>query len=152
MAALDLPADGSDPFGHDITTYNEWLRFSQNLRRTTLYAVKSNIIRDTILPSLIEQTPQNIKVYLTQQFNTLNTIIVAHNSMVESFNSLVDSDAEIFRSLSRQAKTSEQWSELITWGEASKNRQDRFSDQINSIKKSIERIGLAATDVAAAYM
>ena len=97
MAALDLPSDGSYPFGHDITTYEEWFRFSNQLRTTTLYAVKSNIIRDTILPSLIEQTPQNIKAYLTQQFNTLNTIIVAHNSMVESFNDLVNEDAKIFR-------------------------------------------------------
>ena len=152
MAALDLPADGSDPFGHDITTYEEWFRFSNQLRRTTLHAVRSNIIRDTILPSLIEQTPQNIKAYLKQQFNTLNTIILMHNSMVTSFNSLVDKDAEIFRSLSRQANTSKQMSELITWGQASKNRQERFADKIESIKKSIERIATAATDVAATYM
>lgn len=152
MAALDLPSDGSDPFGHDITTYEEWFRFSNQLRTTTLYAVKSNIIRDTILPSLIEQTPQNIKAYLTQQFNTLNTIIVAHNSMVESFNDLVNEDAKIFRSLSRQATSQKQMAELLTWGQASKNRQERFADQINSIKKSIERIATAATDVAATYM
>ena len=75
-----------------------------------------------------------------------------HNSMVTSFNSLVDKDAEIFRSLSRQANTSKQMSELITWGQASKNRQERFADKIESIKKSIERIATAATDVAATYM
>lgn len=152
MADLDRPADGSDPFGHDLTTYNEWFRFSNQLRTTTLYEVKSNIIRDTILPSLIEQTPQNIKAYLIQQFNTLNIIVKAHNRMVESFNNLVDEDGKIFRSLSRQAKTSKQMSELIAWGKASRDRQERFAQNIKSIQISIGRISTAATDVAATYM
>ena len=148
MAALD---DGSDPFAHDITNYTDWYEMSKNIRSSILYTVQSNLLTDSILPSLLKKTPQNIKDYLKQQQNTAETLIQAHNSMLKSFNDLVDADAKIAGSLFKQANSVDRRTEFITWARASAQRQERFSHEIASIKNSIKRIERAAADIASTY-
>ena len=139
MADLDLPSDGSDPFAPDITQYEEWFRFSMQLRRTVLHTLQTDRFVE-IVRKAKEEAPEYLKPYLEQQESTLIKLRSAHDSLVQMFNVLIDQDKIKSSKLMKQAKDMTTLNELIAWAKASKGRQERFAKNIASIQNSIQRI------------